>query len=304
MKAGTTRAIELQGAMTALVTPFTQSGMIDDAALERLVEWQIERGIDGLVPCGTTGEAATLSDDEKHQVVSVVTATAAGRVPVVAGCGTNDTQTTLAAARRVAEAGADALLVVTPYYNKPNRSGMIAHYEAVAGETGLPVVVYNVPGRTGQNLGADLTLRLAQIPGVVAVKEASSDLEQIAAIISDRPPGFAVLSGDDPLTLPTVALGAEGVISVVANEAPREMAGIVAAVRAGELDRARELHYRLRPLMSANFVETNPVPVKTAMNLLGFCESVFRLPLGPPEDRTVQTLREALRLAEVSGVER
>jgi 4-hydroxy-tetrahydrodipicolinate synthase len=304
MKAGTTTAIELQGAMTALITPFTQNGMIDDAALERLVVWQIERGIDGLVPCGTTGEAATLSDDEKYQVVSVVTATAAGRVPVVAGCGTNNTQTTLAAARRVAEAGADALLVVTPYYNKPNRSGMIAHYEAVAGETGLPIVVYNVPGRTGQNLGADLTLRLAQIPGVVAVKEASADLDQIAAIISGRPPGFAVLSGDDSLTLPTVALGAEGVISVVANEAPREMAGIVAAVRAGELDRARELHYRLRPLMNANFVETNPVPVKTAMNMLGFCEAVFRPPLGPPEERTVQFMREALRVAEISGADR
>lgn len=292
--------LELQGAMTALVTPFTSGGKIDRDALERLVAWQIDRGIDGLVPCGTTGEAATLSDDEKYEVVSIVSATAAGRVPVVAGCGTNNTVTTLSAARRVAEAGADALLVVTPYYNKPNRSGMIAHYEAVAGETSLPIVVYNVPGRTGQNLGVELTLRLARIPGVVAVKEASADLEQISAIIEQRPAGFAVLSGDDPLTLPTVALGAEGVISVVANEAPKEMAGIVEATRAGDLDRARALHYRLRVLMSANFVETNPVPVKTAMSLLGFCEPIFRPPLGPADERTADLLREALNQAEIS----
>jgi len=304
MNAGKAAGIELRGAMTALVTPFTQAGDLDEIALERLVAWQIERGIDGLVPCGTTGEAATLSDDEKQRVVSIVCATAAGKVPVIAGCGTNNTRTTLSAARRVAEAGADALLVVTPYYNKPNRSGMIAHYEAVAGETGLPVVVYNVPGRTGQNLGADLTLRLAEIPGVVAVKEASADLEQIAAIIEGRPRGLAVLSGDDPLTLPTVALGAEGVISVVANEAPAEMAGIVAAASTGDLGRARELHYRLRALMNANFVETNPVPVKTAMHLLGFCEPVFRPPLGPPDDRTVVTMREALKNADVSGAAR
>jgi len=304
MNADNERGLDLQGAMTALVTPFTPTGKIDREALERLVAWQIDRGIDGLVPCGTTGEAATLTDDEKYEVVSIVSATAAGRVPVVAGCGTNNTQTTLSAARRVAEAGADALLVVTPFYNKPNRSGMIAHYEAVAGETALPIVVYNVPGRTGQNLGAELTLRLAQIPRVVGVKEASADLEQISAIIDRRPAGFAVLSGDDPLTLPTVALGAEGVISVVANEAPREMAGIVKATRAGDLDRARALHYRLRPLMNANFVETNPVPVKTAMSLLGFCEPIFRPPLGPPDERTAEVLTEALKRAEISGVER
>jgi 4-hydroxy-tetrahydrodipicolinate synthase len=166
------------------------------------------------------------------------------------------------------------------------------------------VVVYNVPGRTGQNLGAELTLRLAAIPGVAAVKEASADLEQISAIIAARPAGFTVLSGDDPLTLPTVALGAEGVVSVVANEAPAEMAGLVEATRAGDLERARALHYRLGPLMRANFVETNPVPVKTAMGLLGFCETVFRAPLGRPSDRTVETIREALRKADISGAAR
>jgi 4-hydroxy-tetrahydrodipicolinate synthase len=304
MNANKRTNVEFRGAMTALVTPFTRAGSVDRAALERLISWQIDRGIDGLVPCGTTGEAATLTDDDKHEVVSIAVETAAGRVPVVAGCGTNNTRTTLSAARRVSDAGADALLVVTPYYNKPNRSGMIAHYEAVASETGLPVVVYNVPGRTGQNLTADLTLRLAEIPGIVAVKEASADLEQIATIIDRRPSGFKVLSGDDPLTLPTVALGAEGVISVVANEAPGEMAGLVEAARGGDLERAREFHYRLMPLMRANFVETNPVPVKTAMSLLGFCEPVFRPPLGPPEERTVEALRDALRRADIPGVER
>ncbi len=295
------RSLELRGAMTALVTPFTDDGGLDRPALSRLVGWQVEQGIHALVPCGTTGEAATLDEDEKYEVISLVVEAAQRRVPVIAGCGTNDTRTTLAGARRAAEAGADALLVVTPYYNKPNRSGMIGHFEAVAGETGLPVVVYNVPGRTGQNLGVELTLRLAEIPGVVAVKEASADLEQIAAIIEQRPAGFRVLSGDDPLTLPSIALGADGVISVVANEAPARMAELVRSALDGEADQARSLHYRLLPLMRANFVETNPVPVKTAMHQLGFCELVLRPPLGPPADRTVQAVREALARAEVGG---
>jgi 4-hydroxy-tetrahydrodipicolinate synthase len=287
--------------MTALVTPFDANGGIDRPALSRLVRWQIDRGIDALVPCGTTGEAATLSDEEKGAVVSAVVEAADGSVPVIAGCGTNSTATTVEGAARCADAGADALLVVTPYYNKPNRSGMIAHYEAVSRATDLPVVVYNVPGRTGQNLGVELTLELAAIPGIVAVKEASGDLEQIARIIAGRPEGFAVLSGDDPLTLPTVALGAEGVISVVGNEAPREMADLVRFAARGELDAARRLHYRLLPLMHANFVETNPVPVKTAMHLLGFCELVFRPPLGRPEKSTIARMQEALDAAELAA---
>lgn len=301
MKEQRSESPKLRGAMTALVTPFTDDGGVDRPALSRLVRWQVEQGIHALVPCGTTGEAATLGEDEKYEVVSLVVEAAQGRVPVIAGCGTNDTRTTLAGARRASEAGADALLVVTPYYNKPNRSGMIGHFEAVAGETGLPVVVYNVPGRTGQNLGAELTLRLAQIPGVVAVKEASADLEQIAAIIEKRPAGFFVLSGDDPLTLPSISIGADGVISVVANEAPAQMAELVRSALDGDADRARRLHYRLLPLMRANFVETNPVPVKTAMHQLGFCKLVLRPPLGPPAERTVQAVHEALARAEVGG---
>jgi 4-hydroxy-tetrahydrodipicolinate synthase len=272
---------------------------VDRDSLRALVEWQVDCGIHGLVPCGTTGEGATLTDDEHGIVIATVVEAVDGRVPVVAGCGTNDTRRTLEGAKRAADAGADALLVVTPYYNKPNRSGMIAHYGAVAEAVDLPVVVYNVPGRTAQNLGVELTLRLAAIPGVVAVKEASGDLDQIAAILAGRPEGFRVLSGDDSLALPTIALGADGLISVIANEAPTEMAALITAALEGELRTARDLHYRLLPLMGANFVETNPVPVKTAMGLLGRCSENLRPPLGPPEESTREALRGALELARL-----
>jgi 4-hydroxy-tetrahydrodipicolinate synthase len=291
----------LQGAMTAIVTPFLPEGGLDLPSLEALARWQVEQGIRGLVPCGTTGEGATLNDEEKREVFETVIRAAGGKVPVIAGVGSNSTRATLASARMAVEAGADALLVVTPYYNKPNRSGMIAHYEAVAGATDLPVVVYNVPGRTGQNLGAELILRLAQIPGIVAVKEASGDLDQIAAIIEGRPDRFALLSGDDALTLPTIALGAEGVISVVSNEAPGEMAELVEAASKGDFETARRLHYQLLPLMRANFAETNPVPVKTAMALLGRCGADLRPPLGPALERTTELLRDVLKKAGLAG---
>ena len=294
----------LRGAMTALVTPFDARGRVDRRVLSRIVAWQVESGIHGLVPCGTTGEGATLEDEERHEVISVTVEASGGRIPVVAGCGTNDTRTTLAGARLAARAGADALLVVTPYYNKPNASGMVAHFAAVAGETDLPVVVYNVPGRTGQNLGVELTLSLAGIPGVVGVKEASGNLEQIASILAARPAGFVLLSGDDALALPTVALGAEGLISVVSNAAPRETAELLEAALASDLERARRLHFRLLPLMRANFLESNPVPIKTAMHLLGLCDPAVRPPLGPPASRTVDALRDALAQAELSGVGR
>jgi 4-hydroxy-tetrahydrodipicolinate synthase len=289
-----------RGAMTAIVTPFAGDGSVDLAALERLVRWQVAQGIHGLVPCGTTGEGATLSDGEHQRVIETVVRTVEGRVPVLAGCGTNDTRRTLEAARRAAAAGADGLLVVTPYYNKPNRSGMLGHFEAVARATPLPVVVYNVPGRTGQNLGAALILELAAIPGVVGVKEASGDLEQIATILSKRRADFAVLSGDDALALPTIALGAEGLISVASNEAPRDVAQLVEAALAGDLTRARAIHYRLLPLMRANFAETNPVPVKTALALLGFCGESLRAPLGAPAEPTRRTIAEALIAAGLS----
>lgn len=292
----------LHGAMTALVTPFTPRGDVDTGALAALTRWQVTSGIAGLVPCGTTGEGVTLSSDEHRAVIATVVEAAAGHVPVVAGVGSNDTRKTVEAARRAEAAGAQALLVVTPPYNKPNRSGMLAHYRAVCEATGLPVVVYNVPGRTGQNLGKDGTLELAALPGVVGVKEASGNLEQIAAILEARPPGFSVLSGDDALALPAMALGADGLISVVSNEAPAEMAALIRAALDGEFDRARELHFRLLPLMRANFLESNPVPVKTALELLGRCRADVRAPLGPPEPGTRAAVRQALERAGLVGV--
>ncbi len=284
----------LRGAMTAIVTPFDDNGAVDRKGLLSLARWQVEEGIHGLVPCGTTGEGATLDEEESFTVIATVKEACAGKIPVVAGCGSNDTRRTVAAARRAAEAGADALLVVTPYYNKPNRSGMLAHYRAVTEATALPVVVYNVPGRTGQNLPAEQTLELAALPGVIAIKEAAANLDQMSAILKDRPASLAVLSGDDSLVLPAIALGADGVISVVSNEAPAEMAALAEAALAGEMERARELHYRLLPLMNANFIESNPVPVKTALAEMGRCSGAVRAPLGPPTDATRETLRRAL----------
>jgi 4-hydroxy-tetrahydrodipicolinate synthase len=288
--------------MTALVTPFTTRGDVDRQALAGLVRWQVTSGIAGLVPCGTTGEGATLSAEEQTEVVATVVEAAAGHVPIVAGVGSNDTRKTVEAARRAAAAGADALLVVTPYYNKPNRSGMLAHYRAVCEAAGRPVVVYNVPGRTGQNLGVEQTLALAEIPGVVGVKEASGNLEQIAAILEGRPPGFALLSGDDALALPAMVLGADGLISVVSNEAPAETAALIRSCLDGEYGRARELHFRLLPLMRANFLESNPVPVKAALELMGRCRGDVRAPLGPPEPATRAAVRQALERAGVVGV--
>lgn len=287
----------LRGAITAIVTPFAADGAVDHQALAGLARWQVDAGIHGLAPCGTTGEGATLADDEHAAVIATVVQAVEGRVPVVAGCGSNDTRRTVEGARRAATAGADALLVVSPYYNKPNRSGMIGHYRAVAEATDLPVVVYNVPGRTGQDLGAALVLELAEIPGIVAVKEASGDLDQIASILAGRPEGFAVLSGDDPLALATVALGADGVISVVSNQAPAQMAEMMEAGLDSDLVRARALHFRLLELMRANFLESNPVPVKTAMEILGRCSGRVRAPLGPSSDATRASLGEILQRA-------
>ena len=294
------RNVRLRGAITALVTPFDGSGKIDQDALARLVRWQVASGIHGLCPCGTTGEGATLDEDEKAQVVRTVVEQAAGRVPVIAGCGTNDTRTTVSGARAAERAGADALLVVSPYYNKPNASGLVAHYEAVASATELPVVVYNVPGRTGHNLGAEMCLRLAEIPGVIAVKEASGDLEQMATILATRPAGFAVLAGEDGLALPAVALGADGLVSVLSNEAPAETAALVESALTSDLDRARALHFRLLPLMRANFLETNPVPVKAALHRMGACGPTLRPPLGAPSGPTLRAIDDALVRAEIA----
>jgi len=294
----TTRS--LTGVFTALITPFGSSGEVDAKALAALVERQIEGGVAGVVPCGTTGEAVTLDLDEHEEVVRITAevARAAGRpVAVIAGCGSNDTKKSMELASRCQKAGADALLAVTPYYNKPTPAGLVAHFSAIADVGRLPVVLYNVPGRTGLNMLPETVLRLAQDSRFIGVKEASGNLEQVSEILRSRPPGFAVLSGEDSLALPTVALGGEGVIAVISNEAPRLLVELIDAALKGERDGAAALHARLFPLMRANFRESNPIPVKWAMARLGLCGGTLRLPLVPLSGIHHQHVEEALRIA-------
>ena len=276
----------LRGAFTALITPFTTDGSIDEAAFRRLVRWQVLAGIDGLVPCGTTGEAPTLSVDERERLIAATVETVAerpsrGRVHVMAGTGTNDTSATIRATRRAAALGADAALVVAPYYNRPDARMLEAHFLAVADEGDLPVVVYNVPSRTGTNVDAATFLRLAEHPRVIAVKEASGNLEQIARICAERPRDVAVLAGDDAWTLPILALGGDGVVSVASNEIPGELVALCSAARSGDWETARRMHERWLPLFLANFRGgPNPVPVKAALVAMGLLESdTVRAPL-------------------------
>jgi 4-hydroxy-tetrahydrodipicolinate synthase len=301
----------LRGALTALVTPFTSDGEVDEATFRRLVRWQVLAGIDGLVPCGTTGEAPTLSQDERDRLIELTVRTVAehpsrDRVAVVAGTGTNDTAATIRATRRAAELGADAALVVAPYYNRPDPRMLLAHFRAVADGGDLPIVVYNVPSRTGTNVDADTFLQLAEHPRVVAVKEASGNLEQIARICRERPRDVAVLAGDDAWTLPVLALGGDGVVSVASNEIPGEMAALCAAARAGDWDAARRHHDRWLPLFLANFKGApNPVPAKAALVMMGLVETdVVRAPLLPLDDASRSGLSLILRglgLVEATG---
>jgi 4-hydroxy-tetrahydrodipicolinate synthase len=301
----------LRGAFTALVTPFTAEGALDEDALRRLVRWQVLAGIDGLVPVGTTGEAPTLTPAERDRVIAITVETVAerasrGRVPVVAGTGTNDTTATIVATRRAAELGADAALVVAPYYNRPDGRMLEAHFRAIADEGDLPIVVYNVPSRTGTNVPADVFLRLAEHPRVIAIKEASGNLEQIARICRDRPRDVAVLAGDDAWTLPILALGGDGVVSVAGNEIPGELVGLCDAAQAGDWDGARRIHERWLPLFLANFAGgPNPVPVKAALELMGLLdEDAVRMPLLPLAADARAALGATLRmlgLVEASG---
>lgn len=296
--------LRLRGALTALVTPFTRDGEVDEAAFVRLVERQIDQGINGLVPCGTTGESPTTTHEEDDRLISLTIETVArrgmtGRIPVVAGTGSNNTATAIASTRRAAALGADAALIVAPYYNKPDQRMLEAHYRAVADDGGLPVVVYNVPGRTASNVEAATLRRLAEHPRIVAVKEASANLEQIMTVLRDRPDGFSVLSGDDSWAYPLLALGGDGVISVASNEIPAEMARLCALAHAGDWDGARALHERLLDLMRANFISPNPVPVKAALAEMGLIEDVLRLPLLPMADDLRPRLRAALASAGV-----
>jgi 4-hydroxy-tetrahydrodipicolinate synthase len=283
------------GCGTALVTPFTATLEVDEAALRRLVRRQVAAGIHFLVPCGTTGESPTLSPDERRRVVSIVVEEAAGHVPVLAGAGGYDTREVVHVAREMAEAGASGLLSVTPYYNKPTPDGLCAHYRAIAEATDLPVIVYNVPGRTGCNVDVSTLTRLAAIPRIVGVKEASGNIVQICQVCHDLPPGFIVLSGDDTITLPVMAVGGRGVISVASNEVPRPMVEMVEDAEQGRFDEARRIHDRLLPLMLVNFVESNPIPVKAAMAEMGLLTEAYRLPMVPPRPESREQIVSVLR---------
>ena len=290
----------LRGAITALVTPFTDRWQVDDAALGALVDWQVGEGIHGLVPVGSTGEAVTLVLPERERIVRVTAERVAGRIPVIAGAGSNDTAAAIKASYALASAGATHLLHVSPMYNKPPQRGILAHFRAIADESPVPVVVYNVPGRTGSNMLAETTLALAEHPNICAVKEASGDLGQIDQIIRGRPAGFSVLSGDDGLTLGVMASGGDGVISVISNAVPRSCSGLVEAAARGDFSTARALHHRLAPLVAAAFAESNPLPIKAALALMGRVRNVLRLPLVPMDPRHEPALRAALATAGVT----
>jgi 4-hydroxy-tetrahydrodipicolinate synthase len=271
------------GIGTALVTPFKKDGSLDEAAVRRLARRQIEAGIHFLSPCGTTGEAPTLSTEEKVRVVQLVVAEAAGKVPVLAGAGGYDTREVINLMRQMAEAGANGFLSVTPYYNKPTQEGLYQHYRALAESTSLPIVVYNVPGRTGVNVEPQTLLRISELPNIVAVKEASGNVSQMCEICATVREDFIVLSGDDALTLPLMAIGGHGIISVASNEAPAEMVRMVQLAEKGDFGAARRLHRMLMPLMQVNFIEANPGPVKAAMASMGLLEEVYRLPMVSPK---------------------
>jgi 4-hydroxy-tetrahydrodipicolinate synthase len=291
------------GCGTALVTPFTSGGTLDEAALRRLARRESDGVVHFLVPCGTTGESPTLTDAERDRVVRIVVEEAAGRVPVLAGAGGYNTDEVIRTARMLARAGAAGILSVTPYYNKPTQEGLFQHYRAIAGAVDLPIVVYNVPGRTGCNVEVGTLVRIAALPSVAGVKEASGNMSQIVDVCRAVPPEFIVLSGDDALTLPVMAVGGRGVISVASNEMPAEMARLVEIAESGDFRAARAAHDRLLPLMQVNFVEANPIPVKAALAMMGLLTERYRLPLVPPSDASRVRIASALAAAGLLGVQ-
>lgn len=289
---------ELKGAMTAIVTPF-KGGKVDEEAFRKLIRRQIEAGIDGLVPCGTTGEAATMELDEYEKVIGIAVEECKGKVPVLAGAGTNNTKKVIELANIAKGAGADAILSVAPYYNKPTQEGLYLHYKTIAEKCDLPLVLYNVPGRTSVNILPKTVIRLSEIDNIVGIKEASGSLNQVSEIIEGAKEGFSVISGDDFLTLPMMAIGGTGVISVTANVVPELVARQYDAFVEGNLDEARSLHHKLFKLHLAMFYETNPIPVKTALAMMGLIEEEFKLPLCKMSDENKERLREVLRSMEL-----
>jgi 4-hydroxy-tetrahydrodipicolinate synthase len=284
-----------KGVATALVTPMRQAdGSVDEGALRSLVEFQITNGVSGVVPCGTTGESATLNHAEHHHVMDVVVEQAAGRVPVIIGAGSNSTREAISLTQHARAIGANAVLSIAPYYNKPTQEGFYQHYKAITESVEIPIFVYNVPGRTGSNITAETTLRVAELPGIAGIKEASGNIQQIMEILRHRPTHFTVLSGDDALTLPLMALGADGAISVVANEAPLLFSSMVRLCLEEKFSEARVIHEELLKLMSLNFIESNPIPVKSALAMMGMIEEAYRLPLTPISGEHRFAVRRAL----------
>jgi 4-hydroxy-tetrahydrodipicolinate synthase len=283
------------GVGTALVTPFTASGALDEAAVRRLGRRQIDAGVHFLAPCGTTGENPTLSDAERLRIVEILVDEAGGKVPILAGAGGYDTKEVIHLAGEMATRGVSGFLSVTPYYNKPTQEGLYQHYKAIAESTPLPIVVYNVPGRTGVNVEVATLARLAEIPNIVGVKEASGNVTQMCEICRALPPEFIVLSGDDALTLPLMAVGGRGIVSVASNEIPAEMAQMVELAARNDFAAARKIHARILPLMLVNFVEANPIPVKAAMAAMGLLEEAYRLPMVPPQPASREKIEKVLK---------
>jgi 4-hydroxy-tetrahydrodipicolinate synthase len=287
------------GLGTALVTPFKHDGSLDLEAVKRLVKRQLDGGVDMLIPCGTTGEAVTLSNDEYEQVVGTVVDEARGKALIIAGAGSNSTARSIENAAIAKQCGADAVLVVGPYYNKPTQEGFYRHFTTIADAVQIPMVIYNVPGRTGSNISADTQIRLSHVDSIVATKEASANFSQIMRILNEAADGFKVLSGDDNLALPQILIGAHGVISVISNEAPADMARMVHAAADGDLETARGLHYKYLELMETNFIESSPGPVKAAMAMMGLIEEAYRLPMVPIQEQSRSTLRSVLQKLEM-----
>jgi len=284
-----------QGSMVAIITPFDREGNFDEQSYRQLIEFQIENGTDVIVPCGTTGESATLSYEEHDRVIKTCIEQVKKRVPVIAGTGSNATAEAIEISQHAKELGADGLLLVSPYYNKPGQEGLYQHYKAIAESVALPQVLYNVPGRTGMNMTAATTIRLAEFDNIVAIKEASGDLTQASEIIANAGDKIAVLSGDDFLTLPLMACGAKGIISVTANIMPSQVKQMVTAIQQGQWDEARKLHLKLLDVHQAMFIESNPVPVKTTAALMGLCQAEVRLPLVPMQPASLEKLQMVLR---------
>lgn len=286
---------DLKGTITALVTPFKEDLSVDIDNFKRLIEFQLEEGIDGLVVCGSTGESATLSTKEKLSLIITTVEQVNGRVPVIAGTGSNNTQDSIDLTLLAKEHGADAVLLVAPYYNKPDQEGLYNHYMAIAEAVDIPQIIYNVPGRSGVNILPEVQLRLAEeVPHIVATKEASGDIEQIMTIINNKPDDFLVFSGDDSLALAITLLGGDGVISVLSNYAPKQLSEMINAALKGNLKSARKMHYKLLELMMVNFIETNPIPVKTALSFMGYCDENFRLPLLPMKEQNLEVLKQIM----------